>query len=515
MQAAFAGGTAASSTPLPDRDHRRYPLRAPPETGAADGRGDPRSRRQKGTSTWAVSAALDRGCRPRPWGRGRRAVALDVKDQRVAGRDASRRPDAAAARALGPSRCTTPCLPPLCAYAQGLAVIAGGRAQARLVTRLRHDRRDLARRLHRPRPLPRRMRRPTSAPRRAQPDARRAASRPARSARQAGLREAVASPPVRRRRAGLGLGARLHDGYRAARLPASLIQAQRDYFGARTYERVDRQGSFHRMTAPCAASGHDDRLMGRAAPAGPRSASPSPRTSAQTSPKATATIRGERRQDAPRHPARRSQPPALARGARGREIGPGSRRRPSSSRSRRSRSATARSWPSGRPGCASSISRATLPCSRRVSPSAGAATTCRRTCSTAGSRPSGALGRDHGRNQPAPTEYRPASRIGSVEARNRHDMSHVIPRNRHEHIRVWRKGLSARVQRQGARASPGDHKAGIGGCVEKRRIFAWPRSDCNAAHHRSQVRSAGMGTHRVGRDPRRALHYVVNRSCRT
>ena len=31
-----------------------------------------------------------------------------------------------------------------------------------------------------------------------------------------------------------------HDGYRTARLPANLIQAQRDYFGAHTYERVDR-----------------------------------------------------------------------------------------------------------------------------------------------------------------------------------------------------------------------------------------------------------------------------------
>jgi 6-phosphogluconate dehydrogenase len=30
------------------------------------------------------------------------------------------------------------------------------------------------------------------------------------------------------------------DGYRSARLPANLIQAQRDYFGAHTYERVDR-----------------------------------------------------------------------------------------------------------------------------------------------------------------------------------------------------------------------------------------------------------------------------------
>ena len=35
------------------------------------------------------------------------------------------------------------------------------------------------------------------------------------------------------------------DGYTTARLPANIIQAQRDYFGAHTYERTDRQGTFH------------------------------------------------------------------------------------------------------------------------------------------------------------------------------------------------------------------------------------------------------------------------------
>ncbi len=35
------------------------------------------------------------------------------------------------------------------------------------------------------------------------------------------------------------------DSYRRERLPANLIQAQRDYFGAHTYERVDREGTFH------------------------------------------------------------------------------------------------------------------------------------------------------------------------------------------------------------------------------------------------------------------------------
>ncbi len=36
-----------------------------------------------------------------------------------------------------------------------------------------------------------------------------------------------------------------YDGYRCGRLPANLLQAQRDYFGAHTYERVDKpRGEF-------------------------------------------------------------------------------------------------------------------------------------------------------------------------------------------------------------------------------------------------------------------------------
>jgi 6-phosphogluconate dehydrogenase len=36
-----------------------------------------------------------------------------------------------------------------------------------------------------------------------------------------------------------------YDGYRHSRLPANLIQAQRDYFGAHTYERIDQpRGQF-------------------------------------------------------------------------------------------------------------------------------------------------------------------------------------------------------------------------------------------------------------------------------
>lgn len=36
-----------------------------------------------------------------------------------------------------------------------------------------------------------------------------------------------------------------YDGYRRERLPANLIQAQRDLFGAHTYQRTDRPGVFH------------------------------------------------------------------------------------------------------------------------------------------------------------------------------------------------------------------------------------------------------------------------------
>jgi len=36
-----------------------------------------------------------------------------------------------------------------------------------------------------------------------------------------------------------------YDGYRHDRLPANLLQAQRDFFGAHTYERNDRPGTFH------------------------------------------------------------------------------------------------------------------------------------------------------------------------------------------------------------------------------------------------------------------------------
>ena len=38
-----------------------------------------------------------------------------------------------------------------------------------------------------------------------------------------------------------------YDTLRADRLPAALIQGQRDYFGAHTYQRTDQEGTFHTL----------------------------------------------------------------------------------------------------------------------------------------------------------------------------------------------------------------------------------------------------------------------------
>jgi len=65
-------------------------------------------------------------------------------------------------------------------------------------------------------------------------------------AREAGLRRvAAAGALLGTPMPGLMSALAYLDSYRSAWLPANLIQAQRDCFGAHTYERVDRPGSFH------------------------------------------------------------------------------------------------------------------------------------------------------------------------------------------------------------------------------------------------------------------------------
>jgi 6-phosphogluconate dehydrogenase len=64
--------------------------------------------------------------------------------------------------------------------------------------------------------------------------------------KQAALRKVVqqgsaAKIPV----AGLMSALAYFDAYCSERMPTNLIQAQRDYFGAHTYQRIDKEGSFH------------------------------------------------------------------------------------------------------------------------------------------------------------------------------------------------------------------------------------------------------------------------------
>jgi 6-phosphogluconate dehydrogenase len=46
---------------------------------------------------------------------------------------------------------------------------------------------------------------------------------------------------------GISAALAYYDGLRARRLPATLVQGLRDYFGAHTYERADREGTFHTL----------------------------------------------------------------------------------------------------------------------------------------------------------------------------------------------------------------------------------------------------------------------------
>ena len=137
-------------------------------------------------------------------------------------------------------------------YASKIISYAQGFAMMRAPTRIpleppaRPHRPPLARRLHHPRPVPR------SHPGGVRPEAslpnllldkyfKRAVSKAQSSWRRV-VREAVRlGIPVPTFSAALNY----YDSYRSANLPANLLQAQRDYFGAHTFERIDKpRGEF-------------------------------------------------------------------------------------------------------------------------------------------------------------------------------------------------------------------------------------------------------------------------------
>ena len=135
----------------------------------------------------------------------------------------------------------------ICSYAQGFQLLRAAAGRARMAPRLRQHRLDVARRLHhqgalsrahqgglRRRPRPRQPSAGAPLSPRPSPRARNpgAGWSPPRCSWECRCRPSAAPWPTT-------------DGYRSEVLPANLLQAQRDYFGAHTYERVDRpRGEF-------------------------------------------------------------------------------------------------------------------------------------------------------------------------------------------------------------------------------------------------------------------------------
>ena len=124
-----------------------------------------------------------------------------------------------------------------------------GRRAVRLGHQEGRHREDLARRMHHPRALPEPHRRGV----RRRPRARRARRRPVLPRRRRGHAGELAPRIIAiAAQAGIPTPAfssslAYYDGLRAKRLPAALIQGQRDFFGAHTYKRVDRPGVFHTL----------------------------------------------------------------------------------------------------------------------------------------------------------------------------------------------------------------------------------------------------------------------------
>ena len=112
---------------------------------------------------------------------------------------------------------------------------------------LRRHRADVARRLHHPQPVPRQdqgsLRQEPAA---LEPAARRLLQQHVESSiRTPGARAIVSAIEAGVPTPAFSTALAFYDGYRTERLPANLLQAQRDYFGAHTYERIDKpRGEF-------------------------------------------------------------------------------------------------------------------------------------------------------------------------------------------------------------------------------------------------------------------------------
>ena len=205
---------------------------------------------QKGTGKWTAISALELGM---PMTLVAEAVFARIlsalKDERVAaaevlGARCSRRRQRRRIR-RGRARCPLRLQDRL--LRAGLHALPRGGRRVWMEPQLRRDRAHVARRLHHQIGVPREDQgcvRPRSGSR--EPPGRHLFPRRGRRGRgRAGVDRSpppwARAYPCPRTRSALAF----FDGYRRARLPANLIQAQRDYFGAHTYERIDRpRGQF-------------------------------------------------------------------------------------------------------------------------------------------------------------------------------------------------------------------------------------------------------------------------------
>ena len=209
---------------------------------------------QKGTGKWTVISALDLGVPLTLIAEAVFARCLSAqKDERVAASQGAQRAHARRSRAIDRERSSTTSSMALYAskiisYAQGYRADGRHGQGVELGAQQRRRRPDVARRLHHPQRLPRQ----DQGGVRPRPQARRTCcstptSRGEIDRRQDGWRRVCAAAAIAH---GIPLPAMTSalayfDGYRSERLPANLLQAQRDYFGAHTYERVDRpRGQF-------------------------------------------------------------------------------------------------------------------------------------------------------------------------------------------------------------------------------------------------------------------------------
>ena len=209
---------------------------------------------QKGTGRWTVQTALDLG------------VPVTGIAEATFARPLSAHAGAAAAAAQalpGPAR-QAPCRPrttfvddvrqalyasKVVAYAQGFDQIAAAQHGVRLGHRPGRDGHHLARRLHHPGPVPRPhqggLRRRDRTCRRCW--SRRTSATRSRTAQEAWRRVVAHAAQAGIPTPGFSSSLAYYDALRAERLPAALIQGLRDFFGAHTYRRVDREGTFHTL----------------------------------------------------------------------------------------------------------------------------------------------------------------------------------------------------------------------------------------------------------------------------